>query len=230
VTAIPKTKRPRPLLDETNEDRKEMRESSLETYTVDAVYRFLVEAGAVLNSSLDVEDILRTIATRAIPVLGDWSVLDVPVEDGSIRRIPGTHHDPRSQPFLRALRCQNRTPLHKHPAVNHAFEVPRLRILTDLLDFFWPATEQDSVYRMTVLAAGFGSCLVPPLEARGQVLAVLSVVSVRPRSYRPSDLAVAEEFARQASQALDNAWLQQEAREATANALQGLGKPRSCAK
>ncbi len=214
MTAIPKTKSPHRLLDETSDDRKERRESGLEANAINAAYRFLIEFGAALNSSLDEEDTLRAIATLAIPILGDWSVIDVPGKDGSICRIPGMHRDTCSQPFLRALRCRNVSPLNKHPAVNYAFESPRLRVLTDLLDFFRPVTEQDAVYRMTLLAVGFGSCLVLPLVARGRILAVLTVGSVWPQSYRPSHLVLAEEFARQAAQALDNARLQQESREA----------------
>lgn len=214
MAAIPKTKSTRPPLDGTRNDWKEALKGSLEANPADAAYQFLVETGAALDNSLDEEDTLRTIAALAIPALGDWSVIDVPGEDGSVRRIPGTHRDACSQPFLRALRCQNLSPLNRHPAISYAFEVPRRRILTGLLDFFREATEQDAVYRMTLLAAGFDSCLVLPLAASGRVLAVLSVVSVRQRFYRPSHLALAEEFARQAAQALDNARLQKETREA----------------
>ncbi|HEY1272372.1 MAG TPA: ATP-binding protein [Terriglobales bacterium] len=214
MTAIRKSKSPRPLLDETRDDGKETRASAFEANAVDAAYRFLVKTGAALDTSLDEEDILRAIATLAIPVLGDWSVIDVPVKDGSIRRISGAHRDAAFQPFLHALQCQDLSPLNRHPAVNYAFEVPRLRILTNLLDFFRPATDQDSVYRMTLLAVGFDSCLVLPLVAWGRVFGVLSVVSMRPRSYRAWNLPLAEEFARRAAQALDNARLHQEVREA----------------
>ncbi len=210
MTATPKTKNPHRLLNEPRGDRKERRESGPEANSINAAYRFLIEFGTALNNSLDEEDTLRAIATLAIPILGDWSVIDVLGKDGSIRRIPGIHRDTCSQPFLRALQCRNISPLNKHPAVNYAFEVPRLRILTDLLDFFRPITEQDAVYRMTLLAVGFGSCLVLPLVARGRVLAVVSVVSMQTPSYQLSHLALAEAFARQAAQGLDNARRQQD--------------------
>src|SRR5207248_11443603 len=55
---------------------------------------------------------------------------------------------------------------------------------------------------------GFSSLMIVPLAARGRTLGALTLVAAESgRHYGPADLAVAEDLARRAAQAVDNARL-----------------------
>jgi PAS domain S-box-containing protein len=54
--------------------------------------RFLVDAGAVIASSLDYEATLKTVARMCVPRLADWALIDI-VVDGSSKRIAVAHLD-----------------------------------------------------------------------------------------------------------------------------------------
>ena len=72
---------------------------------------------------------------------------------------------------------------------------------------------------------GFGSAMVVPLTARGKTFGVITLVASESGKYGPEDLALAEELARRAAQAIDNARLYQE-RAHVARALQQSLLPR----
>ena len=66
---------------------------------VEEKLRFLAEAGRVLASSLDYEVTLGSLAKLAVPVLGDWCIVDIADDAGQLRRVAVTHCDPDKQPF-----------------------------------------------------------------------------------------------------------------------------------
>ena len=69
--------------------------------------------------------------------------------------------------------------------------------------------------RQVVAAIGAESSMVLPLRAQGRFLGAMTLASNRPaRRFGAPDLAVAEELARRAALAIDNARLYREAKEA----------------
>src|SRR5439155_24789000 len=68
----------------------------------------LVEASAVLGSSLDYRSTLAQLAEVAVPRLADWCGIDVLEEDGSLRQLAVVHRDPSKVKF--ALELQERYP------------------------------------------------------------------------------------------------------------------------
>ena len=63
--------------------------------------QFLSEATRRLAESLDYETTLSRVARLAIPFLGDYCVIDVLEEDGSLRRVTAAHHDPKKEALAR---------------------------------------------------------------------------------------------------------------------------------
>jgi len=55
----------------------------------------LATAGWVLAASLDVESTMAAIAELPVPLLGDWSVLELLTPEGHSRRAAATLMDPR---------------------------------------------------------------------------------------------------------------------------------------
>src|SRR5204862_8018819 len=70
------------------------------------------------------------------------------------------------------------------------------------------AVGDDDELRRIIDEIGFSSLMIVPLAARGRTLGALTLVAAESgKHYGPADLAVAEDLARRAAQAVDNARL-----------------------
>ena len=185
-----------------------------ERHRVLETQRFLAEAGDVLASSLDYQTTLASVAQLAVPRVGDWCSVDV-VEDGAIRNLAVAHVDPAKVAWAREL--QQRYPAHPDEprGVQQVIRTGRPEIYPEIPDAMLVAAARDAEHLRILREVGFASVMIVPLIARGRTLGAISLISTRAdRRYGPEDLALAEELARRAAFALDNARLYQEVQEA----------------
>ena len=181
--------------------------------TVQQRLRFLAEAGAVLSSSLDVEEILRRIARLAVSFLADWCVIDVLADDGSARRVASAHADPGREPLLELLRTRY-SPDPRYPSA--FWDVARTgqpRLAARVSDQFLRDHARDAMHLEMLRQLDVSSFMTIPLIVREKVLGTLGLVTSRPEGYGPDDLTLAEELARRAALAITNARLYREAEE-----------------
>lgn len=180
---------------------------------------FLAEASLALDSSLDPRATLRSIAHIPVPEMADLAVIDLLTPDGNLRGATVAAADSELAETLGALR--ERFPID--PAGNH----PVARALRDgaqVVGAMSPEmlrgyTASEEHYRF-MLRTRYHSAVVAPLQARGRVLGVLSLLRLQGKvSYDQADLAFVEELARRAALALDNSRLYDD-RSSVAQALQ----------
>jgi PAS domain S-box-containing protein len=178
----------------------------------DDVLRFLAESSATLASSLDYRTTLANVARLAVPTLADWCAVDVLEEDGSVERLAVEHPDPEKVAL--AYELQERYP--PGPETTRGLrQVLRTgepdmmaEIPEELLDEF----AVDSEHRAIMKELGLRSYMVVPMLARGRMHGVITLVSEESgRRYGETDLRLAEELARRAAMAVDNAKLYEEA-------------------
>jgi signal transduction histidine kinase len=176
--------------------------------------RFLADATALLTRSLDWEELPTRIARLVVPALGDNCVVDVVIEGGSLRRMAEASVDPEKEHLLRRLRA--------FPSVSGE-QSPAQRALTTGTTVFIPrfdesvlaALERGDEYSRIVRALAPTSSVSIPLKSRERTVGVLSFgMSAAGRQHDPADLSLAEELARHAALALDNARLYREAQQA----------------
>jgi PAS domain S-box-containing protein len=175
--------------------------------------QFLVEAGAVLGSSLDYRSTLAALAKLAVPRIADWARVDI-LESDRLRTLAVEHVD--HQKVELALELARR-----YPEAADAGQGPPLVIRTGESELATDITEEalsklavDDLHLELVRALGFQSYMCVPLVARGRTLGVISfVVAESGRRYGDEDLALAEELARRAGTAVENAQLYREAEE-----------------
>jgi PAS domain S-box-containing protein len=175
--------------------------------------RFLVEAGATLGSSLDYRSTLSAVMKMAVPRIADWSRVDM-LEDGRLRTLAVEHVDPRKLELALEL-------ARRYPEDPEAAQGPPLVIRTGTSELVSEITEErlaelavDDLHLGLVRELGFQSYMCVPLVARGRTLGVISFVSAESgRRYGPDDLALAEELARRAATAVENATLYREVEE-----------------
>jgi predicted ATPase/signal transduction histidine kinase len=177
----------------------------------EAQVRFLADAGAVLGESLDYETTLSKLAQLAIPTLADWCVVDL-VEEGQMRRIASRHADPGKVGLLREL--EQRYPADwssPHPAVKVIRSAKPL-FVADATDELGRIYSRDAEHFQLLRELGVRSMLAVPLIAHERVLGAISLVSgPNGRRYGAQDLALAEELARRAAEAIENAKLYRDA-------------------
>ena len=168
----------------------------------------LAEAGGTLSSSLDYRDTLARVARLAVPRLADWCALDVVAEDGSLERLAVVHQDPEK--VRMAYELQERYPSDPDPE-RGVFKVLRTgesEVMPEIPREVLEGAARDDEHREKIRELGLRSYMVVPLVARGKALGALSFVMAESgRSYGSADLGVAEELARRAALAVDNARL-----------------------
>jgi len=181
---------------------------------IEASQSFLAQATDLLSATLDYEQTLRSVAHSAVPVLADLCVFDIIQPDGTIRR-SAAHSDPETERLILDL-------ITRHPVEpNH----PVMRAINHGEVSHYPNLEPQSIVnsgltdeRTEMIAAlGFRSVIVVPLEARGRRVGALSLMYAESdRRYSEDDLRLAQELARRAATAVDNAQLFHESQQAAA--------------
>jgi predicted ATPase/signal transduction histidine kinase len=176
--------------------------------------RFLADVSALLAESLDYSTTLRNLARFVTPAFADWCVVDVVGAGGRLHRLAGAHAEPTKERSLREL--EERYPPEKgspQPSARVLVSGKPL-LLPDLTDAVLRAHCRDAEHVQLIRELGTRSLMAVPLMARGRMLGAITVGSTDPRrSFGPSELALAEELARRAAIAMDNAHLYQEAQE-----------------
>src|SRR4051812_9836042 len=170
---------------------------------------FLARAGEVLSSSLDFEQTLQRVAELAVPELGDWCGVDVVDERGMARQVAVAHVDAKKVAFAHELR--ERFPPEPEDDETGLYAVlrsgrPELyrEITSELLEANVTDLEQLDMVR----SLGMRSVMIVPMTLAGRTLGSLTFVSAESgRSFDEDDLAFAEELARRAAAAVENARL-----------------------
>ena len=174
--------------------------------------RFLAESGATLSSSLDYRDTLANVARLAVPTLADWCAVDVMEEDGSVERLAVEHSDPEKVAL--AYELQERYPSDPETTrgVRKVLKTGEPDMMAEIPEELLDEAAVDSEHRQIMSKLGLRSYMVVPMVARGRSHGAITLVSAESgRRYEKTDLRLAEELARRAALAVDNAKLYEEA-------------------
>jgi PAS domain S-box-containing protein len=170
--------------------------------------RFLAEASTLLASSLDYEKTLARVAQLAVPLLGDWCVVDLVEQDGTIKHAFIAHSDPARTAVAQGW--QKRHPLDPatpHGAA-HVIRTGRTEIVEDVLGTLFAANTAVSEELRLARMLGMRSYLCVPLKTQGRTFGALTLIAAESgRRYGPADVELAEDLARRAALAVDNARL-----------------------
>jgi serine phosphatase RsbU (regulator of sigma subunit) len=172
-----------------------------------AKLQFLADASVELASSLDYETTLARVAQLSVPSFADWCGIDV-VDGTRLNRLAVAHVDPAKVELARSL--QDRYPADPEAPVG-PWQVIRSGtslLVPEVTDEMLVASAKDEEHLRIARDLGLCSALTVPLSARGRVLGVMTWASAESeRHFGPADLAFAEDLARRAAVAIDNAEL-----------------------
>ena len=176
---------------------------------------FLSEASAVLVSSLDYEQTLRTIAFLSVPFLADWCAVDIVGPVGEVKRLAVAHEDPQKVEL--ALEVASRFPQDPDAPVGppKVLRTGQSEIHRRIGDELLARVARGPEHLAALREIGMRSALVVPLIAMGRTLGALSFVRCESgQPYTDDDLTLAEDLARRAALAVENARLYEAARAA----------------
>lgn len=172
--------------------------------------RFLAAAGRILSSSLDTEKTLTRVVDLAVPRIACFAMIDLVREGDRMERVGFRHVDPaaagvleRSGPF----------------GVSDADVLPIAQVLATGSPFVIRDVAHDwhgsDVVLKRMQLVGARSLIIVPLEAHRRRLGTLTFGSTRTdRFYGKADVSLAQELARSAAMALENARLYADAEHA----------------
>jgi PAS domain S-box-containing protein len=167
----------------------------------------LSQAGQRLASSLRYEATLTEVARLAVPAFGDACVVDLVQEDGSLQRLAEAHADPTQEPVLRKLRRFAPELPPSHPVLQ-VVRSGASALCSEFTDALRTALFHDPEQARLHRELGFTSYLVVPLVLHERVLGALSFFTTGPRQrFSEQDVPLAEELARRAARAIENARL-----------------------
>jgi PAS domain S-box-containing protein len=176
--------------------------------------RFLSEASAELTSSLDYRATLARVARLAVPQLADWCAVDVREEDGSTHQLAVEHENPEKVAWAHELQQRYPPDADAPRGVPEVLRSGRSEFYPEVTDEMLVAAARDPEHLRLMRRMSFTSAMVVPLVARGRTLGAITLVSAESgRRYDSADLELAEELARRAALAVDNARLYDEAQK-----------------
>ena len=173
----------------------------------------LIEAGAVLSSSLDPATTMDQVARLIVPRLADLCVVDLLEDDGSIRGAAVAARDEAVVAELEQLHERHpMDPDGDHPAAR-VIRTGEPILMPQIPDALLASYAEGSERARFVVAHEFRSAAVAPLVARDRTLGSVSILRLGNRApYDAEDLVLVCELARRAALAIDNARLYARAR------------------
>ena len=180
----------------------------------EATLRFLAEASESLSSLVDYRATLQKVAQLAVPGFADWCAIDMLGDQGTIDRLAVAHVDPSKVRLAEMI--HERYP----PDPGAPYGVPKV-LRTGVservahIDLLAVAEAQpDEERRRIVNELGPRSYMCVPLRVKERTLGVMTFVTAESgQNYDDADLGVAEDLARRAAIAIENARLYEELRQ-----------------
>ncbi len=175
--------------------------------------RFLAEASERLASSLEYEHTMQEVARLAVPVLADWCGLDVVTPEGGLRRVGLAHIDPEREALGRELNERYPPDLEADQGVGAALHGAGTQVWNEIPDDLLVAGARDEGHLALLREIGMRSVMIVPMRLQERTVGVLSLVQAQSgRTFADGDVRVAEDLARRAAVALENARLYSELR------------------
>jgi PAS domain S-box-containing protein len=182
---------------------------------VEGALRFLADASATLATIVDYQSTLQKVVGLAVPHFADWCAADMVEPDGSLNRLAVVHSDPAKVQFAMDLSQKYPGSPESPHGVPKVLRTGESDMMTAIPDALIVQSATDETHLKLLRELGLRSYMCVPLKGRGKMLGVITFVAAESgRRYTQEDLVFAEELARRASIAIENAQIYAELRDA----------------
>ena len=179
---------------------------------------FLARAAQELNSSLDYEVTLATVARLAVPTIADWCAVDM-VEHGAVRRLAVAHVDPAKIRFVADIERRYPPDPDAPNGVPNILRTGEAEMIAEIPPALLEAGARDAEHLRLIQALALHSYIGVPIQRGARTLGVITFVTAESRRvYGDADLAFARALADRAAIAVENALLYRAAEQARRDA------------
>lgn len=183
-------------------------EDITEAKRAELTQRLLARAGAALASSLDYERTLQQVADLAVPQLADWCAVSMPDRRGQIRIVAVAHAQPEKVAFAREIAARYPSRADATNGVAKVIQDGESQLVNEIPEEMLVEVAQDKEHLELLRRVGMRAGLTVPMSAGGKTVGALSLVSAESgRRFSGADVELAEELARRAGTAVENARL-----------------------
>jgi PAS domain S-box-containing protein len=178
--------------------------------------RFIVDAKALLGSSLDYNSTLASVARLSVPTIADWCAVDIVEAGGSIERLAAVHVDPEKVRCLQEVFVRYPPSVPDSPCGAHqVIRSGKARLLADFTDEVLRSFTVDEAHYRLIRELGLKSLMIVPLVHAGRTLGAITFGCAESNHrFGPTDLSLAEELSSVAALAVENARLYRAAQQA----------------
>ncbi|MFP5362593.1 MAG: SpoIIE family protein phosphatase [Thermoleophilia bacterium] len=170
--------------------------------------RMLARASEVLSSSLDYERTLQQVAELAVPQLADWCAVSMPDGHGFIRSVAVAHIDPDKVAFARRIGDRYPTRADAPTGTAQVMRDGKAQLVNEISEEVLAAVAQDEEHLELLRSVGIHAGLTVPMTTGAKIVGALTLISSESgRRFEEADVALAEELARRAGTAVENARL-----------------------
>jgi PAS domain S-box-containing protein len=193
---------------------------------------FLAEASRLLAASLDYEQTLQAVSDLAGTQIADWISVYLADEQGDVRRIVGRHPDPAKDALVKEITDRYGLPVDETHPVAAVIRDGESRLTAEIEDELLAAVAVDVRHLELLKGLGVRSGLLVPIPVGTETVGAIGFVRSDGPAYTEDDLGLAEELARRAGLAIENARLfrtaeaarrEAEARAESAQTLEFVG-------
>ncbi|MBK5221634.1 MAG: SpoIIE family protein phosphatase [Acidimicrobiia bacterium] len=167
---------------------------------------FLLQINDALASTTDRRQIMRRVTAAAVPRLGEWCIIHVVIEPGTVPEVEAAHTDPEMLSTARRLA--------KGLAYDPDARVGAAAVIRTGQRQFYPSIAVDQIPGVNDLArellarVGLHSTIIVPLIRHGRTYGAMTFARTgNSRSYTHDDLALADAVGGRIAAALENARL-----------------------
>jgi signal transduction histidine kinase len=176
---------------------------------IGARWRFLAEASAVLDRSLEYEETLANVVRLVVPRMADYAIVALLADDGSLTWGYSAHCDPSKEPLVGRLRAYQPHLTTEHHPTAEALRSGETQVVDVVDDAFLRSVARDGTHLALLRQLAPTSVIIVPLAARGRTFGSLLLATTRDsdRRYTDRDVAIANEVGRRVALAVDRALL-----------------------
>jgi PAS domain S-box-containing protein len=177
--------------------------------------KFLADVGSLLATTLDYEGTPRNVANLVASELADFCIVETVEEGGQVRRLTVAHRDPGKAAVADALQGVSVDRRRPHLG-SSVLDTKQTLHMSDVPWGYLESITQSDEHRRALFELDPKSLIALPLVAHGRLLGSMVLVSTTAsHHYSRADLPLAEEVARRAAWAVENARLYRLAQRAT---------------
>lgn len=192
--------------------------------------RFLADASTILSVSLDYEITWSNLAHLIVPQIADWCIIHVfdrsdadltkmSLQDASnLRPVAFSHANSSKKAFFQEWQRCYPDKTTAWFGVERVLQTGQSEFYPEITEEILAANVRDTEQLEILHQLAPKSAICVPLVARGRTLGAIALgTSESDRQYDRADLVLAEDLARRAALAVDNARLYRESQEASEN-------------